>query len=39
MANTRKYGYFKPVKNNVNPIRWVPKINKPRMREKKGTKV
>ena len=28
MVNTRKYGYFKPVKNNVNPIRWVPKRKK-----------
>lgn len=25
MANTRKYGYFKPVKKGGNPIRWAPK--------------
>lgn len=24
MANVRKYGCIKPVKNN-NPVRWVPK--------------
>lgn len=34
MANTRKYGYFKPVKKGVNPIRWVPK---PKQRERKKT--
>lgn len=34
MANIRKYGYVKPVKKNVNPIRWVPK---PKRKEgKKG---
>ena len=33
MANTRKYGYVKPIKRNVNPIRWVPK-GKPRNRER-----
>ena len=35
MANVRKYGYMKPVKNN-NPIRWAPKAQ-PRGR-KKGRK-
>lgn len=25
MANVRKYGCVKPVKNN-NPIRWVPRV-------------
>lgn len=24
MANAKKFGYFKPVKKNVNPLRWVP---------------
>lgn len=32
MANTRKYGYMKSVKRNVNPIRWAPK---PKQRERK----
>lgn len=36
MANTRKYGYFKPVKRPVNPGRWKNRKGVPNGRSKKS---
>lgn len=36
MANTRKLGYFKPVKKGGNPIRWAQKPKGAPQGRKKG---